>query len=540
MTGSSPTFAAYLARNFIARKGYREETVPEAEALAAASDIVLTYSDGMSFRMLCIVDCEAYPDRRFALSPEAVEEIGRACLKYSGKVHGSQVPVLIQVMEVGRSHVSAADQERLQAYRRHSIFSKIMLQGWIVSPGEQAVWTNAPFKGRFGDRGFIERLMAAPRVADAALAPPAPAAMARTRFPVLTLVLLALLAGVFAAEQLFGIGPASGLLAPTIQTLVALGGLNSELVLKSGEWYRIFSAALLHGDLLHLLLNGLALYLAGSVLESLVGRAWFLALFVIGAVGGALMSLALNPASVVSVGASGAIMGLLAAAFVCSWRVPPGAWRTQIQMSMLQVLIPSLIPLAVSRTGGQVDYAGHLGGALAGALVGLAMLRTWRPAHALPRFAPLAAAISLAGVAAFVFAFFPIQSSYGSYALDELLIPKAQLPESSADAMARSADFVVQYPRDPRSHLFHANALLQKDELAGAERALRAGLAEEHILRSKFSPDLELRMRTMLALVLADRGRALEAMSAAQPVCRAQPSGQLRTALDEARLCPLK
>ncbi len=532
------TFAAYLAQNYIARKGYRRDSVAEAAALASASDIVLTYSDGMSFRMLCIVDCETYPDRRFAPSPEAVEEIGRACLKYAGKIHGSQLPVLIQIMEVGRSSVGAADRERLKAYKRHSLFSKVILHSWIVSPGEGAVWTNEPFKGRLGDRRFIERLMAAPRLADAELAPPpASPVMTRERFPVLTGVLLAILAGAFAAEQLFGIGPAGGLLAPSIQTLVALGGLNRDLVLQSGEWYRLFSAALLHGDVVHLVLNGVALYLAGTVLESLVGRAWFFALFVIGTLGGALMSLGLNPASVVSVGASGAIMGLLAAAFACSWRVPPGALRTQIQMAMLQVLIPSLIPLAVSRTGAQVDYAGHLGGALAGALAGLAMLRTWRPAEALPRFATLAAAISLAGIAACAFAFFPITQRYPSYALDPLLIPQTQLPASGADAAARAADFVARYPRDPRSYLFQANALLKKDELAGAEKALRTGLGEEEILRTKFSPDLELRMRTMLALILADRGQWADAKAVAQPVCGTPGSGQLREALDRARLC---
>jgi rhomboid protease GluP len=422
---TAQTFAAYLARSYLAKKGYTQDTVPEAAALAAASDVVLTYSDGMSFRILCMVDCEAYPDRRFALSPEAVEEIGRACLKYTGKVHGSQVPVLIQILEVGRSYVSSADEERLTAYRRHSIFSKVIMHAWIVSPTEGAVWTNTPFKGWLGDRRFIERLMAAPRAADAELAPPPRAAMTRERLPILTGVLLAILAAVFAAEHLFGIGPSSGLLAPSIQTLVALGGLSRDPVLQSGEWYRVFSAALLHGDVVHFLLNGVALYLAGAALESLVGRAWFLALFVIGTIGGGLMSLALNPAGAVSVGASGAIMGLLAAAFVCSFQMPPGALRMQIQMAMLQVLIPSLIPLAVSRTGAQVDYAGHVGGALAGMLVGLAMLRTWRPADALPRFVPLAGAISLAGIAAFAFAFFPIKANYPAYALD---VPNAQLP----------------------------------------------------------------------------------------------------------------
>jgi rhomboid protease GluP len=533
---SAPTFAAYLARSFIAKKGYRTEVAPEAAALAEACDIVLTYADGMSFRILCIVDCEAHPGRRFVLSPEALHDIGKACLKYGGKVHGNLVPVLIQVMEVG-GRVGAVDQERLKAYKRHSTFSKVLMQAWIVSPSERAVWTNAPFAGWLAGRRFIERLMASPRATEAELAPPAPAALARTRFPVLTCLLLALLAAAFGAEQALGIGPSSGLLAPSVRTLLALGGLNAELVLRAGEWYRVFSAALLHGDALHLVLNGLALYLAGTLLESLVGRAWFLALFVVGTLGGSLASLALNPPTTVSVGASGAIMGLLAAALTLSLRFPAGAARTRMQMSMLQVLIPSLIPLAVSRTGSEVDFASHLGGTLSGALVGLALLSRWPAAQACPPLRPLAAGIALAGVAAFAFAPFPIKEHYVAHALQSLLIPRSQLPESRSDALTRSGELLARYPRDPRSHLFHADALLERDELAEAEKALRAGLAETEMLQSHFEPELELRMRTLLALVLSDRGQAAEARIAAQPVCGARPTGSLRKALDEARLC---
>ncbi|HEY9531099.1 MAG TPA: hypothetical protein VIQ55_06895 [Burkholderiales bacterium] len=160
---TSRTFATFLARRFAAEKGYRADPVPEAAALAEACDVVLTYRDGMRFRLLCIVDCEAHPDRRFVPSPEALQEIGRACLKYGGKAHGGRVPVLIQVMEVGSAQVSPADQERLAAYRRHSLLSRVLMHAWIISPNQRAVWTNMPFKGWFGERRFIERLMAARR-----------------------------------------------------------------------------------------------------------------------------------------------------------------------------------------------------------------------------------------------------------------------------------------------------------------------------------------------------------------------------------------
>ena len=362
---------------------------------------------------------------------------------------------------------------------------------------------------------------------------------ARERFPLLTIAMLALLAAVFACELAFGVRPWSGLLAPSVQTLLALGGLNRTLVLEHGEWTRLFSAALLHADVVHLALNGLCLYLAGAALESFVGRRWFFALFVIGAVCGSLLSLAINPPAAVSVGASGAIMGLLAAAFVLSFRYPSGALRTQIQMMTMQVLIPSLVPLAVSRTGQHIDFAGHLGGALSGAIVGLALLRTWRADGTRPAFLPLAAAFCAAGALAFAWSAWPALRDHRSYALDGLLIPSAQIPKSRADIKAKAGELLARYPRDPRSRLYQAQALIDARHLAGAERELRAGLAEREILSTKFSPELEATLQGMLALVLTDRNQHAEAKAAAQSACAqsAASFAAMREVLVRAKLC---
>jgi rhomboid protease GluP len=531
------TFAAYLARHYIARKGFTAGTVPEAKALADACDLVLTHADGMSIQIVGIVDTEAHPGRTFGMTRDALAGIATKCLKYCGSVNRTKMPAVIQIMEIGPGSASDEDRRRLGALKRPSLFSKAVLTAWKLDTTAKTAWTNAPFNGFFVRRP-LERLMREPRLADADLRQPE-VALARQRFPLVTIALLAVLAAAFACEHRFAIGESSGLLAPSIQTLVALGALNKTLVLQSGEWYRLLSAALLHADLIHLAMNGLCLYLAGTVLESLIGRRWFFSLFVIGALGGSLLSLALNAPSVVSVGASGAIMGLLAAAFVCSFRYPPGALRTQIQMTSLQVLIPSLIPLAVSRTGQQVDFAGHLGGALAGAAAGLAMLKTWRSDSAVPGFTPLATAISIAGLAAFGLAFVPIAREFPSYTLDALLIPDDQLPKSNAEAKAKSADLSARYPRDPRAHLWQAITLLDRKDPAAAEIELRAGLAEERILKTRLKPELEARMRGMLALILFDRNQSAEAKAAAQPACgmTADSFAALRELLLKAHLC---
>jgi rhomboid protease GluP len=511
------SFAAYLVKYYIGRKGYSEGTVPEAAALTNACDTVLTLMDGMTMQVICIVDRESHPQKTFGLSFAELDRIGQQCLKYVGTVSGAQMPVTFQVMEVGAEPVTAEDRQRLETLKNASLTSKVIIKAWKLDTTAGTAWTNASLGG-FLERRSIEQLLRTPRVADADLLQPE-VELPSERFPFVTVALLVVLVALFACELIYSVGPWSGLLSPSIQTLVALGGLNKNLVLQSGEWYRLFSATLLHGDVVHLALNGFCLYLAGIMLESFVGRRWFVALFVIGGACGSLISLAINPDSTVSIGASGAIMGLLAAAFVCSFRYPSGVLRTQVQMTAMQVLIPSLIPLAVSRTGQHVDFAGHLGGALSGALVGFALLKTWSPAKPRPAFLPLATALCVAGILALSLSFLPVIRDFHTYTLATLLIPNEQIPKSDTDVETKAADLVARYPRDPRARLYYASELIDRNDLQGAERELRTGLAEKEILTTQFTPELEARMKGILALILSDRNQHAEAKTVAQPVC---------------------
>jgi len=528
------SFALYLARTYIAQKGFAVGTVPEAQRLLAASDIVLTHSDGLVFQIVCIVDCEANPGKHFALSRELLHEIGTACLKYSGKTNRIRMPVVIQVMEVGPAGNAGLDRNRLRGLKRRSIFSKVHIQAWIVDTESKAVWSNVPFNGLLSGRRFIESLLRRPRASVvAAMRKPAPLVQ-DARPLVATSALLAMLAAVFVAEQVFALEPVGALFRPGVRTLIALGGLNSESVLQSGDWYRLLSATALHGDLMHLAFNGIALFFAGVVLERLVGRAWFLAIYLIGGLGGSLLSLAINPRTLVSVGASGAIMALLAAACIASFRLPAGTERMVAQVNMLRILVPSLLPLATAG-GHQVDYAAHFGGAIGGTVTGLLLFGIWPATSPLPRFRAGAAALALAGFVACAATLVPIARHYRLYTLIGLLIPPEQLPKTDAAAAAQSADLVARYPRDPRAHWFRAIALLQANDDAGGERELRAGLAEQEILQHNFTPEMEWRLRGMLALVLQDDRRTEEAKALARPVCATKAT--IRAALAKALLC---
>src|SRR5215471_6409277 len=80
-TGSGPpephpdTFCTYLAKQFIAKKGFEVARVPEVAPLYQLCEIVLTRSDGYSFGILCMVDREARPNATFPMDVEDLEAI---------------------------------------------------------------------------------------------------------------------------------------------------------------------------------------------------------------------------------------------------------------------------------------------------------------------------------------------------------------------------------------------------------------------------------------------------------------------------------
>lgn len=529
------TFCTYLARQFIAKWGFTEHVFAEAAPLAQACDIVLSYADGYSVVLTCLVDREAHPGKTFDMTPEQVTAIGKECLQYSGSVYGNKMPITVQIMEVGPSEEDAGQRARLSRFKP-GWFSKVQPAGWIVDPEKNQLWTDARFGGRSAGAPFIRELMAKPREDFSLLQAPVVTAAIHPGFPYLTTAIIAVLCALFLAEVAFGIGPTSGLLQPSIETLVAFGGIYRPLILNGGQWTRLFSGPLLHAGIEHLVLNCVALYIAGRILEGLVGRAWLGAIFVIGAIGGALFSLAFNVDNLVSVGASGAAMGLFAALLVLSFHFPSGADRTALRTTAVYMLIPSLLPLA-SVSGGKVDLAAHFGGAFAGLAIGFIMLWLWRKDEVRPRLAPAATAVGIAGLLAFAFAFTPLPENHRRANFTGSLIPASDFPKSDEEANKRSAELVEKFPRDPRSHYFRAISLWEQGDKVGAEKALRTGLADESKWRPLMIPEIPLRLHTALAILLAQDGRLTEAKTEAKTACDLEKTGPSRELLDQNKLC---
>jgi membrane associated rhomboid family serine protease len=159
--------------------------------------------------------------------------------------------------------------------------------------------------------------------------------------------------------------------APTFERHLELIGLARDpaslqiVGVADGEYYRLVTAAFLHAGFLHLALNMYALYLFGPPLEAALGRARFAALYMIAAVGGSALSYAFSPPNQPSLGASGAVFGLLGAFFVVNRRL--GRDNTGL-------LVLLAINLAFSFIARGIDWRAHIGGLITGALVALVLV----------------------------------------------------------------------------------------------------------------------------------------------------------------------
>ena len=138
---------------------------------------------------------------------------------------------------------------------------------------------------------------------------------------------------------------------------------NALLVAVNDEYYRMITAAFLHGSVLHLAFNMFALYSIGSQLEEALGSVRFLPLYALSALGGSALSHWIGEPYVFSVGASGAVFGILGAYYVVA--KSRGFDTRQIGgLIIINLLLGAVVP--------NIDNAGHVGGLLTGGVVALA------------------------------------------------------------------------------------------------------------------------------------------------------------------------
>ena len=153
-----------------------------------------------------------------------------------------------------------------------------------------------------------------------------------------------------------------------INSLVDFGG-NNLLLVQSGEIWRIISAAFLHVSLIHLLVNMYSLVIIGTQVETFIGKLKFLFIYLISAIVGSLLSLIFNEVNIVSVGASGAIFGLMGALLYFGYH-----YRLYLSEAIKNQIIPVIVlNLILGFMVSGVDNAAHIGGLIGGYLASMAI-----------------------------------------------------------------------------------------------------------------------------------------------------------------------
>lgn len=216
------------------------------------------------------------------------------------------------------------------------------------------------------------------------------AAALDTETPYLTYILIGLCVMVELAVLMGGSAVAGGgvLASPLGQDGALFGPAVAD-----GDVWRLVTSGFLHSGLFHLGINMFILWMLGSMLEPAIGRVQFGVLYFVSMLCGSFGVLLLSPTSP-TVGASGAVFGLMSAAVVyMRYRgIDPMASGLPIWIG-LNLIITFTVP--------QISIGGHLGGLVGGALVALVMFELPRAVRSLPRQVPtlMAAGIGVVAVA---------------------------------------------------------------------------------------------------------------------------------------------
>jgi membrane associated rhomboid family serine protease len=213
-----------------------------------------------------------------------------------------------------------------------------------------------------------------------------------------TKALVAINVAVYVAELVTG-GGVNG----TGSTIYLHGVLYGPLV-EQGDWWRLLTAAFLHYGPVHLILNMVGLYWFGSLLEERIGAARYLMLYLVsGLAGSAGALLWSNGFLTPTVGASGAIFGILGAGLVLERQ------RDYVfgGSAMGVIVINFVLTFSIS----SISKGGHIGGLVGGILCALGLTRFGRGHAAYGRPGVLGVAtIVLVGVASIAIAYWRVTS----------------------------------------------------------------------------------------------------------------------------------
>jgi membrane associated rhomboid family serine protease len=154
-----------------------------------------------------------------------------------------------------------------------------------------------------------------------------------------------------------------------------------------GDWWRLITSAFLHASVIHIAFNMLALWWLGAPVEMALGRLRFIGLYLVSGLSGAAGALVADP-NAVTVGASGAIFGLLGAGLILEWQATGSIAGNYLTLILINLAISFAVP--------GISIGGHVGGLIGGILATLAFARFGRGHAAYGKLGLLGAASLLA------------------------------------------------------------------------------------------------------------------------------------------------
>jgi membrane associated rhomboid family serine protease len=177
----------------------------------------------------------------------------------------------------------------------------------------------------------------------------------------ITQVLVAVNVLVFLAETATGT-PLGGVSQSGVGTLYEKGALFGPFITSYHQYYRLLTAGFLHDGILHIAFNMWFLYIMGPMLENAVGRLNYVFVYFASLLAGSFGALLFAP-QIPSVGASGALFGILGALIVVAYYRRISIWQSGLGLILV-------INIVFSLTVADVSIGAHLGGLVGGAICG--------------------------------------------------------------------------------------------------------------------------------------------------------------------------
>ncbi|MER6735322.1 rhomboid family intramembrane serine protease [Streptomyces puniciscabiei] len=156
--------------------------------------------------------------------------------------------------------------------------------------------------------------------------------------------------------------------------------------IAEGQYYRLLTAMFLHGGYAHILFNMLSLWWIGGPLEAALGRARYLALYVVSGLAGSALTYLLAAPNQPSLGASGAIFGLFGAT---------GVLMRRLNYDMRPLIALLVINLIITFTWANIAWQAHIGGLVAGVVTGYAMVHAPRRRRTLIQYGACALVLAV-------------------------------------------------------------------------------------------------------------------------------------------------